>query len=263
MTWLAGLPAWVLVVGWLAIGLGVAALSRVAIRAIVPVAEHDVVISIAAPLMPALGATFAVMMALTLASEAGYLRSAQDTVSSEATAASRLAWAATNPGVDAKPIQAALADYLELTRSREWHGSNATEGDDPAAAAKLAQLEQVVRAAATKPELGTPTSTELLTSLDSLSSERRARIAAAERTLPPLFIITLIATGIALIINGGALVFRSSLRASVLVAGLAVVVGLTIALLFALTAPWEGPLMVSGRAIDNVVRDLHSGFFVR
>jgi len=33
------------------------------------------------------------------------------------------------------------------------------------------------------------------------------------------------------------------------------------ALLFALTAPWEGPLVVSGRAVDAVLRDLHTGFF--
>jgi hypothetical protein len=260
---MAGLPAGVLVVGWLAVGLAVAAISRVAIRAVVPVAEHDVVISIAAPLMPALGATFAVMMALTLASEAGYLRSAQDTVSLEATAASRLAWAATNPGVDARPIQAALAGYLQASRRREWHGASATEGDDPEVATQLARLEHVVRAEAARPTLSTATTGELLTALDTLSSERRARIAAASRTLPALFIVTLIAAGLALIANGGALVFRSSLRASVLVAGLAVVVGLTIALLFALTAPWEGPLVVSGRAIDNVVRDLQTGFFAR
>jgi hypothetical protein len=56
-------------------------------------------------------------------------------------------------------------------------------------------------------------------------------------------------------------VFRSSLRTSVLVVGLAVVVGLSLALLFALTGPWDGPLVVSGRAVDTVVRDLRAGFF--
>jgi len=263
MTWLASLSAGVLVVGWLVVMLAVAAISRVAIRAIVPVAEHDTIASIAAPLMPALGATFAVLMALTLSSEAGYLRSAQDIVSLEAAAAARLAWASTSPGVHTQPIQSALDDYIRTTRSREWHGTSATEGDDPEAARALAGLERVVRAEAARSDLSTPISTELLTALDSLSSERRARIAAASRTLPPLIIITLIASGVALIINGGALVFRSSLRTSVLVVGLAVVVALSLALLFALTGPWEGPLVVSGKPLDTVVRDLQSGFFAR
>ena len=261
MTWLAGLPAGVLVVGWLAFALGVAALSRLAFRVIVPVDEYDHVTSIAAPLMPALGATFAVLMALTLSSEAGYLRTAQDLVSQEASAASRLAWAATNPGVNTAPIQSALTDYLRSTREREWHGASATEGDDPETARALARLERVVRAEAAKPALGSAVSGELLTSLDTLSSQRRARIAAASRTIPPLIIVTLVVSGAALIINGGALVFRRTLRTSVLILGLACVVGLSLALLFALTAPWDGPLIVSGKAIDTVVRDLQSGFF--
>jgi hypothetical protein len=199
-------------------------------------------------------------MALTLSSEAGYLRTAQDVVSLEA-AASRLAWAATSTGVDSEPIQAALVDYLGATREHEWHGTNATEGDDPEVAKELARLEHVVRAEASKKSLSTATTGELLTALDTLTSQRRARIAAGSRTIPVLIIVTLVASGVALIVNGGALVFRSSLRTSVLVVGLAVVVGLSLALLFALTAPWDGPLIVSGRAIDTVVRDLRAGFF--
>jgi len=263
MTWLASLPAGVLVVGWLVFALAIAAISRVAIRAMVPIAEYDHVSSICAPLMPALGATFAVLMALTLSSEAGYLRSAQDIVSLEAAAAARLAWASTTPGGHTEPIQSALDDYVRTTRAREWHGTGATEGDDPEAARALARLERVVRTEAARSDLSTPITTELLTSLDALSSERRARIAAASRTLPPLIIITLIASGVALIINGGALVFRSSLRTSVLVIGLAIVVALSLALLFALTGPWEGPLIVSGKPLDTLVRDLESGFFAR
>jgi len=261
MSWFASLPLGVLVVGWLAFALGIAALGRVGFRAIVPVAEHDHVTSIASPLMPALGATFAVLMALTLASEAGYLRSAQDIVSNEAEAASRLAWASTNPGVHTQPIQVALIDFLHSTRKHEWHGTSATEGDDPNTAKALARLERLVRAEAARDDLGTPVRSELLSALGALTTERRARIAAASRTIPPLIIVILMVSGAALIINGGALVIRRSLRTSVLILGLASVVGLSLALLFALTGPWEGPLVVSGKAIDTVVRDIQSGFF--
>ena len=64
---------------------------------------------IAAPLMPALGAVFALLMSLTLAAEASFLASAQGIVSNEAADASRLAWAATSPGVDSALVQSALA----------------------------------------------------------------------------------------------------------------------------------------------------------
>ena len=41
------------------------------------------------------------------------------------------------------------------------------------------------------------------------------------------------------------------------------VVGAGLALLFALSAPWNGPLIVTGEPIDVVLRDLGVGFFAR
>jgi hypothetical protein len=76
-----------------------------------------------------------------------------------------------------------------------------------------------------------------------------------------LYVTTLIVSGVALIINASALTVRTSLRTSLLVGGLACVVGLSIALLFALTAPWRGSLVVSGHPLDMVAADLQRGFF--
>ncbi len=76
-----------------------------------------------------------------------------------------------------------------------------------------------------------------------------------------LYVITLLASGLALVANAGALTFRSSMRTSLLVVGLSGVIGLSLALLFALSGPWEGPLIVSGQPIDTIVRDLSAGFF--
>ena len=76
-----------------------------------------------------------------------------------------------------------------------------------------------------------------------------------------LYVLTLVVAGAMLIANAGALAFRSSLRTSLLVVGLAVVVGLSLALLFSLAAPWRGPLVVNGHPIDAVVDDLQSGVF--
>jgi hypothetical protein len=261
VNWLSSLPVGVLVVGWLGLALLVAALGRLGVRALVPAGERDHVPQIASPLMPALGAAFAIFAALTLAGEAGYLRTAEGLVSDEAAAASRLAWAATSPGVDSEPIHSALRDYLETTRTREWADEDAASGDDPATARAIAGLEEVVRAEAARPELGSPASSELLTSLDAVTSSRRARVAAASRDIPALYVGTLVVSGLALIVNAGALTFRSRLRTSVLVVGLAMVVGLSLALLFSVTAPWRGPLAVSGHPIDAIIRDLDSGLF--
>ncbi|MFJ9739592.1 hypothetical protein [Streptomyces sp. NPDC101166] len=261
MTWLTSLPAVVLVVGWLALALLVAAAARVGVRALVPAEERDRVPQIATPLMPTLGASFAIFAALTLASEAGYLRAAEGLVSDEAAASSRLAWAATSPRVHSEPIHTALLDYLRNTRAEEWKAGAAAAGDGPVTARAIARLERTVRAEAARPEVGTPTGTELVASMDGVTSSRRARIAAASREVPALYVVTLVVSGLALIVNSGALVFRSSLRTSLLIVGVASVVGLSLALLFALSAPWNGPLLVSGHPLDAIIGNLKSGFF--
>lgn len=260
MDWLTSLPAGLLVVGWLAFALLVAFGARLAVRVVAPAGEHAQVQQIASPLMPALGAAFGVLIALTLAGEAGYLKSAQDIVADEAAASSRLAWAATSPGVRTEPIHAALRDYLQATRATEWRGTPAAHGD-PGVAEAIATLEEVVRAEAARTELSTPTSTELLVSLDAVTSDRRQRIAAASRQIPVLYVVTLVVGGTALIANAGALGLRSSVRTSLLFVGLAVVVGLSLALLFSLGAPWRGPLVVSGHPLDAVVHDLQTDYF--
>jgi hypothetical protein len=260
LDWLISLPAGLLVVGWLAFALLVAFGARCAVRAVVPPGEHDEVQRIASPLMPALGAAFGVLIALTLAGEAGYLKSAQDIVADEAAASSRLAWAATSPGVRSTPIHVALREYLQATRSAEWRGAAAADGDATVADA-IALLEQEVRAEAARTELGTPASTELLASLDAVTSTRRQRMAAAARQVPVLYVVTLVVAGVALIANAGALGIRSSVRTSLLLVGLAVVVGLSLALLFSLGGPWRGSLVVNSHPIDAVLDDLQTGYF--
>ncbi len=116
----------------------------------------------------------------------------------------------------------------------------------------IAALEGVVRDEAARTELGTPASTELLASLDALTTARRVRLAAATRDIPALYVVTLVASGLVLVANAGVLTFRSGARASLLIMGLAGVVGLSLALLFALTGPWHGALAVSGDPIDDV-----------
>ena len=69
------------------------------------------------------------------------------------------------------------------------------------------------------------------------------------------------AGGLALIFNAGALTVRSGRRTSLLVVGLAVVVGLSLALLFSISAPWRGPLIVSTQPMTDVIDDLQRGFF--
>jgi hypothetical protein len=261
--WLVSAPLWVLLVGWLAVTVAAAVLGHLFVSRVVHGHEREDVRGRASPMMPALGAMFAVLTAITLSSEAGYLKSAQDGVAGEAAAASRLAWAATNRNVDTAPIHAALERYLVATRTYEWTGDGAASGDDAPTADALAELENAVRSSAADQAVGTPGSSELLTSVDEISTGRRGRLADAARDLPALYIVTLIVSGLALVANAGAIVSAVSRRAALLVASLTVVVALSLALLCALTGPFRGALAISGEPIDAVIEDLRSGFFTR
>ena len=261
MVWLTSLPAWALVVFCLGVA-GVAAIgSRLVLRALIPADQFEMAYSIAAPIMTALAAGFAVLMALTVANAANYLTSAQSIVNSEAADASRLAWAATSPGVDAAPVQQALLTYLEATRAHEWHGANAGSGADPATVQAIARLENVVRAQASRKVLGTPASTELLASLDAVTSDRRARLAVGSHELPGLYAVTLAITGLALVVNASVIALRGHRRAALLIGGLPIIVGLSLALLFAIGSPFRGAITVSAQPIDSVIQNLQTGYF--
>ena len=261
MVWLTSQSVGLMIVGCLAIAALVAITSRYLSRAVIPEGQRDSAHAICSPLMSPLGAAFAILAALTLANEAGYLTSAESIVSSEAGNASRLAWAATSPGVNTEPIHAALLRYLTATRSNEWHGSSAAQGNDPETSSALADLETAVRAEAAKPAIGTPTSTELLASMDAVTEDRRARLAAASKELPTLYVITLAVSGAALIANAGVLTMRAGFRSALIIGGLTLVIGLSLALIFALGTPWRGPIVVSGGPLDSVIHDITTGYF--
>ena len=205
---------------------------------------------VVAPLMPALGATFAVLMAITLSSEAGYLKSAQDLVSAEAAAGGP-------PGVGG-----------DEPRGRQRRGSSrrcSTTCGPPRPRSGRA----MTRPGATTRRRGRR-SPRWSASCGPRPPGQRARhagehgavgvarrrsrrhagraSAAASRDLPTLYVVTLVASGVALIANAGALVVGVGRRPSLLVGGLAVVVGLSLALLFSITEPWRGPLVVLGPA---------------
>ena len=263
VVWLTSQSVWLLVVACLAIALAVAFGSRWLARAVIPPHEREAACSIAAALMTAFAAAFALLTALTLANEANALSSAQTVVSTEAADASALAWASTAPGIVSAPIQQALRQYLEATRTYEWHGQAAGNGDDPETANALATLERVVRIQAARPDVRLSSSNELLATLDALSSQRRMRLAAASRELPDFYVLTVVVTGLALIVNTSVVGMRSGLRGALVAVSLAVVIGLSVALLFALATPWRGTIEVSGQPLDSVIRDLITGYFHR
>jgi hypothetical protein len=216
---------------------------------------------IVGPLTPALAALFSVMVAFTIVTEAGYLRTAQTVVTVEGTAASRLAWASTTPGVDGAPIRRALTDALDTMVRTDWSGRDETDRTPPAIVRSLRRLESVTRGAAVEPGTPSAVSGELLSTLDSFTSARRDVVAEATRSIPLGYLAVLVITGLALVVNVALLSLAAGRRGLALVIGVVVIVGLSIALLIGVAAPFMGPLQVNHGVLDRVLADLHGGMF--
>ena len=258
MSVLESMPSWVVVVisavacGTLAVGFRL-----IMVRSLGE--DRSSAAAVAGPLMPALGAVFALLAATTLGAEAAQFRAAGDDVSAESAAASRLAWASTSPGLDSTAIQRALVTYLASTRAHEWEGGQ-SDGD-PRTMRHLDELERTVRAEAAGTTVPSAQAGELLTSLDSLTSLRRQRLAHATSHLPDLYLLVVLMSGLALVANSAALAVTHRPRVALLTAGLVCVVALAMALLVAISAPFEGGFIVDGHPIDAVRADLSTGAF--
>ena len=131
-----------------AVAVAAAVLGHLFVSHVVHGHEREEVRGRAIPMMPAFGAMFAVLTAITLSSEAGYLKSAQDGVARSPPR--RRGWRGRRrtPASIPAPIHAALERYLVATRTYEWSGDAAATGDDPQTADALADLERAVRSAA-------------------------------------------------------------------------------------------------------------------
>jgi hypothetical protein len=256
---MASLPTWALAAIWLVVCGACAAGARLLARRVIPAEERARAGAIAGPLMPALGAVFALLSALSLAGVASELRASEDQVRVEAAAASRLAWGATGIGMDTAQLHAALMTYLQEITTNEW--SNPDDLRDRETLDSVAELERRTRASATAPGISTPQATELLTSLDALTSARRQRLAGAHHDLPALYVAVVALAGLALIANSSVLALGDRRRLAALPAGLVVVVSLVIALLFALGSPFSGPFVASHYPIDQIIVDLRTGVF--
>lgn len=260
MSWLVGASPWLV----LCVTLFVCGVLAVGFRVLLRRHLGDDLESahpVAAPLMPALGAVFALLAATTIGAEAAQYRSAGDDVSAEAAATSRLAWASTSPGIDSEAIQSRLVTYVAASRETEWRRGDA-DGSAGALSA-LARLERAVRSEAASKDLGSAQASELLTSLDAMTSLRRQRLAHASSPLPDGYLLVVLMSGLALVANSAALAVGHRGRVAVLTGGLVVVVALALALLIAISSPFAGGFIVGGGPLDAVLSNLRAGAFQR
>lgn len=216
----------------------------------------------AAAYMTALGSLFAILTGFLINTAYLGVRSAEDTVAAEAAAANRLAWGARGlPSADISLIQEDLAAYLAALERKEWPelgGSDSVEG----ASLELNELQDkifVIGARDYAPQIAVDS---MQAAVEELGSQRRARLTAASAEIPfELFALSVIA-GLALIANAIIVTLRNGPKDGIVTVGIVVVVGLDLALVLALSGPFNGPFEVGVDPLTGLLEEIRSGRYL-
>jgi hypothetical protein len=217
----------------------------------------------AAAYMTALGSLFAILTGFLINAEYTTLRRTQDIVAEEASAASRLAWATEGlAGVDSALVQDALATYLHDLDTGEWDALANGDPERSLAVRSLSDLQGVVFNVGSREYVSAASAEGMRSAVSDLTSARRERVAIASQSLPvPLFALSVVA-GVALIVNAIAVTLRSRTWTVAVAAGILVIVALDLALILAISAPFQGAFTASRAPIAELYGEVRAGDFL-
>ena len=217
----------------------------------------------AAAYMTALGSLFAILTGFLINAEYTTLRRTQDIVADEASAASRLAWATEGlAGVDSALVQDGLATYLHDLDTGEWDALARGAPERSAAVRSLSNLQAVVFNIGSRTYVSAASAEGMRSAVSDLTSARRERVAIASQSLPfPMFALSVIA-GIALIVNAVLVSLRRGTRTAAVSVGILVIVALDLALILAISAPFQGAFTASRQPIAELYGEVRAGDFL-
>lgn len=218
-----------------------------------------------------IGALFAFLTAFLINSAYTTVRSTNEIVAAEASAANRVAWATRGlPSADVSAVQESLATYLSALETEEWPNlgeptsrySSEADSNSALATAELNALQQKVFEVGSRPYVPALSAESLQSAVDDLGAERRARLAAANSVLPFSLFLLAVISGIVLIVNLIITSLRDGRKASLVSAGIVLVVALDIALILGLTAPFDGPFKVKVDPLVTLYREISDGRYL-
>ena len=271
MEFLTSLPAWVLFAGSILFFAGYAYGLSVFLHTKFPNQSGAPYAHTAEYYNTVIGALFAFLTAFLINSAYSTVRSTNEIVAAEASAANRVAWATRGlPSADVSAVQESLAAYLSALETEEWPHlgeptsvhSGEVDSESALATPELNALQQKVFEVGSRPYVPALSAESLQSAVDDLGAERRARLAAANSVLPFSLFALAVISGIALITNLLVTTLRDGPRASWVSAGIVLVVALDIALILGLTGPFDGPFTVKIDPIVTLFQEISDGRYL-
>jgi len=240
--WIANMPMWLSTLVVLAACVIVCVGGHLILRAVLPGKRRSDEAELAVALMTVSAAFIGIMLAFSAVQVWQEYGDADKAVSEEAAAAAQLYRLLDVYGDDARPARRALAVYVRSAVQDEWPRMAQGEGS-PRTADALADVFDAM--AKIQPE--TPHQTviygEAFKKLDEVVEQRRTRLIAAHTALPGLFwVVVLIGSAI---IVGYTVAFPSTPMNLLLIAGVAVSLGLVFVFILDVEYPFDGLVSVT------------------
>lgn len=221
------------------------------------------------------GSLFAILTGFLINAAFGTVNTSREIVASEAAAANQIAWIARDiGGPRGEGIQQGLQTYLGKVETEEWprlgdRGYDNTVLEQTRGSSAMVQLEalqkEIASVISSFEDSSTPSlvrAQALHSALEDLQTQRRLRFDTAQSTTPfGLFALALVA-GISLIANSIVVTLRGRRWDAFVAAGITLIVGLDLALIVNLSAPFAGGFTVSSGPIAEIYEALRQGIYL-
>ncbi|MFM8527349.1 MAG: hypothetical protein ACKOBH_04450 [bacterium] len=221
-----------------------------------------------------LGSLFAILTGFLINAAFNTVNTSKQIVVQEAAAANRIAWVARDLGGEGgERLQDDLQAYLRGVVDREWERLGDTEYDNTvlestrgnSAMQQLELLQRDSSVVVTSLD-GSSAASEvraeaLYSAVNDLQTQRRLRFDSAQSTTPlGMFLLALVA-GISLIANSIVVTLRGRVWDAFVAAGITLIVGLDLALIVNLSAPFSGGFTVPSGPLTEIYEALRQGVY--
>ncbi len=221
------------------------------------------------------GSLFAILTGFLINAAFGTVNASNQIVANEASAANQIAWTSRDlERIPARDLQASLQAYLDGVIEREWprlgdRNYDNTVLEETAGNSAMQQMDalqkeisSVVSGFEDRSVASLVRAQALSDALGELQTQRRLRFDAAQSSTPfGLFALALVA-GISLIANSIVVTLRGRTWDAFVAAGITLIVGLDLALIINLSAPFAGGFTVSSGPLSEIYEALRQGVYL-
>jgi len=259
MSLLRSSPWWLLIVMWFVFFAALSVLSRSAVRRIGSADRRAELAEYAGKTLSPIGATFAFLIGFAATMTWSAINAGQEAVDSESTSAQQLVWAtkSISDKAGAAEIVGNLDRYLTVAVSQDGALLARGQTTDLPSAAAFDTLQHSVHNVAYGRGTTTPEAGAMTSAAAALTAAQAKMSAVAQRSLPPLMIGLLIASGALLAVAMG--VSASQVIRPYLMYGWAFVSAIALTVILTLDVPFHGAIKVNlsplARLADTLVAE--------